>query len=85
MNTQSPQISGPIPIVFVLKGDSWYLPYVLNQALSVNNNAHVTLLSDTKANGNINGLDLIPMAGSKMKCNTRLRVYQEIIDPLIRI
>ena len=52
------KISQPIPIVFVHKGDSWYLPYVLRQALFVNNNSHVTLISDVKDNSDIEGLQI---------------------------
>jgi hypothetical protein len=55
---ETDKISQPIPIVFIHKGDSWYLPYVLRQALLVNNNSHVTLISDVKANSDIEGLQI---------------------------
>lgn len=59
MNIEQQNISEPIPIVFVHTGDSWYLPYVLRQALSVNNDSHVTLICDDKASINISGVEVL--------------------------
>lgn len=49
-------LSQSIPIVFVHKGDSWYLPYVLRQALAVNHNSDVTLLSNGTHKSDIDGV-----------------------------
>jgi hypothetical protein len=57
MNTERQNILASIPIVFVHKGNSWYLPWVLRQALSVNNGANVALIADTKRHTNINGIE----------------------------
>lgn len=51
-------LSQSIPIVFVHKGDSWYLPYVLRQALAVNHNTHVTLISNATHNSDIDGVEV---------------------------
>ncbi len=51
-------LSHSIPIVFVHKGDSWYLPYVLRQALAVNHNSDVALLSNGTHNSEIDGVEV---------------------------
>jgi hypothetical protein len=58
MNLEQEHIPEPIPIVFLHKGDSWYLPYVLRQALSINQNSQVVLISDQKTNADIEGVKI---------------------------
>ena len=47
-----------IKIAFVHKGNSWYLPYVLNQSVAFNKE-NVVLIKDAGPNVDIKGVDNI--------------------------
>jgi len=65
-------------IVFIHNGNSWYLPYALNQARSANGNSDVVLIGNCDAHAKV---QLVPLESLRDRRSDAFRSHYQHRSP----